>query len=56
MFQFPILLQENQNGAEHVVTPVRLIARYNGEDPMTDYDAMPHMPQREGSLVKSAQV
>ena len=55
MFQFPILLQENQNGAEHVVTPVRLIARYNGEDMMTDYD-FDAMPQREGSLVKSAQV
>jgi hypothetical protein len=35
--------QENENGAEHVVTPVCPITRYNGKDLITDYefDAMP---------------
>jgi hypothetical protein len=38
MFQLLCPLQENQNGAKHVVTPVR-----NDEDLMADYDfdAMP---------------
>ena len=43
MFQLPCPLQEKQNGAEHVVTPVCLVTRYNDEDLTAgyDFDAMP---------------